>query len=141
MISIMLRCILRSMAAGWFCSVCLLAADISGIWAGQDQGRRGEPQDIALRFRQSGQTITGKLFGDEFDLPISDASVTGDQIRFTVTTTNYYSGSKTVFIYTGTVKDGEMELVRERVPTPEDKAAKRPDAAPPKQTLKLKRIG
>jgi hypothetical protein len=138
----MLRCIFRSIVGVWLCSVCLLAADISGIWAGQDQGRRGEPQDLAFRFRQSGQTFTGKLFGDEFDLPISDASVTGGQIRFSVTTTNYYSGSKTVFVYTGTVKDGEMELVRERVPAPEDKAAKSPAANPPnKQTIKLKRIG
>src|SRR5215472_2037218 len=114
-----------------------LAAEITGIWVGQDQGRQGQLQDIALRFKVHGATITGTLFGDEFDIPITEAVVTGDQIQFTVTTTNYYSGSKIVFRYTGTVKDREMELVRERVPSPDDKA---PNRGPGKQMLKLKRI-
>ena len=114
-----------------------LAADISGIWAGQQQGRRGEPEDIAFRFKVDGPSLTGKVFGDEFDLPITEASIEGDQIRFVVVTTNYYSGTKSRFIYTGTVKGQEIELVRERVPTPEEKAANRPV---PKQTLTLKRL-
>jgi hypothetical protein len=136
-ISTMIRRIARSILCVGFFTFFLTAADITGIWAGQDQGRRGEPLDVAFRFRQTGQTLTGKLFGDEFDLAIQDASVAGDLIRFTVTTTNYYSGAKSIFIYTGTVNGGEMELIRERVPTAEDKAANRPIV---KQTIKLKRI-
>jgi hypothetical protein len=115
----------------------VFASDVSGIWIGQEQGRRGEPQDIAFRFKMNGSTLTGTLFGDEFDIPIGEASIDGDQIRFTVTTRNYYSGSKTVFRYTGVVNERELELVRERVPTPEDKT---PNRVPAKQTLKLKRI-
>jgi len=116
----------------------LPGADISGVWMGRDAGRRGEPQDVAFRFTVEGEVLKGKMFGDEFDLPITDGSLSGDQVRFTVTTRNYYSGSKTVFIYTGTVKDGEMELSRERVPNPDDKGTNR--AGPSKTTLKLKRI-
>ena len=52
-------------------------------------------------------------------------------------TTNYYGGTKVKFTYTGTIKGGEMELVRERVQTAEDKSANRPAV---KQTLKLKRV-
>ena len=133
----MIRRIALSVLCVGFFSISLAAADIAGIWVGQDQGRRGEPLDVAFRFTQTGQTVTGKLFGDEFDLPILDASVSGDQIRFTVTTTNYYSGAKSVFIYTGTINGREMELIRERVPTAEDRASNRPIG---KQTLKLKRI-
>ena len=114
----------------------MAAADINGIWVGQQMGRRGEPEDLSFRFKQNGQSVTGKMFGDEFDLPISEGSLSGDQIRFIVTTTNYYNGTKTKFIYTGTVKGSELELVRERVPTPDDKAASKTA----KQTLKLKRI-
>src|SRR5436305_11477472 len=103
MISLMMCRLMVSMfTVGLFASVAL-AADISGIWAGQDSGRGG-PQDIAFRLKAQGATLTGTMFGDEFDLPISEGSITGDQIRFTVTTTNYYSGSKTVFRYTGTIK-------------------------------------
>ena len=118
-------------------ATCVLAADITGIWTGQQQGRGGAAEDVAFRFKLDGKSLTGKMFGDEFDIPIAEASVSGDQVRFTVTTTNYYSGTKVRFVYTGAVNGAEMELVRERVQTPEDKAANRPVA---KQTLKLKRL-
>src|SRR5438270_13601973 len=106
------RCVLGFLlVANW-----VLAADIAGIWAGQQQGRLGQPEDVAFRFKLDGQTLTGKMFGDEFDIPIGEASVSGDRVRFTVTTVNYYSGTKVNFAYTGIVKGGEIELVRERVP-------------------------
>jgi hypothetical protein len=116
----------------------LLASDLTGIWVGQQPGQNGQVNDVALRLKLDGQSLTGKLLGDEFDIPIADASVTGDQVRFSVTTTNYYSGGKTKFLYTGVVKGAELELVRERVPSPTD----RPNAnrVPQKQTLKLKRL-
>jgi hypothetical protein len=119
-------------------AVSALASDITGIWAGQQEGRRGGVEDVAFRFKLEGQSLTGKMFGDEFDIPIGEASLTGDQVRFTVTTTNYYSGNKITFTFTGAIKGTEMELVRERVQTPEDKAANRPIS---RQTIKLKRLG
>jgi hypothetical protein len=113
-------------------------SDLTGVWVGQVPGRNGGVDDVAFRFKLDGQTLTGKLMGDEFDIAIGDASVNGDQVRFTVTTTNYYSGGKTKFLYTGTVKGAELELVRERVPAPDDRP--NPNRLPPKQTIKLKRI-
>jgi hypothetical protein len=115
----------------------LLATDITGIWTGEQQGRRGQPEEIAFQFKVQGSSVTGKLFGDEFDLAVTDATLSGDQIRFTVTTVNYYSGGKTKFIYSGTIKGSEMELTRERVPSPTDPPTDRPQM---KQTLKLKRL-
>ena len=115
----------------------LLASDLSGIWTGQQQGRRGDAEDIAFRFKVDGQTRSGKLFGDEFDIPITEASLSGSDVRFTVVTTNYYSGTKSKFVYTGTIKGQEMELIRERIQTPEEKAANRPVF---KQTIRLKRL-
>jgi hypothetical protein len=114
------------------------ASDLTGIWVGQQPGRNGGVDDLAFRFKLDGPNLTGKLLGDEFDLAIADASVTGDQVKFTITTTNYYSGGKTKFQYTGTIKGDELELVRERVPSPDD----RPNAnrQPNKQTIKLKRL-
>ena len=94
-------------------------------------------EDIAFRFKLDGQSLTGTIFGDEFDIPITEASLSGDQVRFTTVTTNYYNGTKAKFTYTGTIKGAEMELVRERVQTPDEKAANRPVA---KQKLKLKRL-
>jgi hypothetical protein len=121
-------------------AACLPASEIDGIWVGQQQGRRGEPEDLAFRFKLDGQVLTGKMFGDEFDLPISDGSFSGDQIRFVVTTTNYYNGTKTRFVYLGAIKNGEMELTRERIQTADEKAANRNPGNVGKQTLKLKRF-
>lgn len=117
----------------------VMAADITGIWAGQQQGRNGQLDDVAFRFKVDGQTLTGKMFGDEFDLPIAEGTVSGDQVRFTVITTNYYNKTATTFIYTGTLKGSELELVRERVATPQDTPAVNRQQ-PGKLTLKLKRL-
>jgi hypothetical protein len=116
----------------------MMAADITGIWAGQQQGRLGQSEDVAFRFKLDGQKLTGTMFGDEFDIPVGEGSVSGEQVRFTVTTTNYYSKTKQTFIYTGTIKGSEMELVRERVASSEDRTAAK--QGPGKQTLKLKRL-
>jgi hypothetical protein len=114
------------------------AADIDGIWVGQQPARNGEVEDVAFHLKSNGSSITGKMFGDEFDLPITEGSVFGDQVRFMVTTTNYYNGTKTQFIYTGTIKDGVLELVRERVPSSDSRPAGK--NGPGRQTLKLKRL-
>jgi hypothetical protein len=133
-----LRLIARSVLAVLLFAVYVQAAEVDGIWVGQQQGRRGEPEDLAFRFKLDGQVLSGKMFGDEADLPISEGTFSGDQIRFVVTTTNYYNGTTTKFIYSGAIKNGEMELTRERVQTAEEKAANRNTAG--KQILKLKRF-
>src|SRR5713226_2809579 len=130
----MSRRIARAVLAFCLLATWALAAAVTGIWTGQQPGRGGAIEDVAFRFKLDGQSLTGKIFGDEFDLPITEASLSGDQVRFTVITTNYYTGTKVKFTYTGTIKGAEMELVRERVQTPEDKSANRPIV---KQTLKL----
>jgi len=136
MILLMLGRLLRLTIGVWLCAVVLFASEIDGIWVGQQQGRAGM-EEVAFRFKLDGQSLKGTLFGDEFDLPISEGSFSGGQIRFVITNLNYYSGAKTVFVYTGSLKAGEMELVKERAPAPEDSAAKRPIT---KQTLRLRRI-
>src|SRR5882757_7521974 len=100
----MSRRVARAVVALLWFATCVPAADITGIWTGQQQGRGGAMEDVAFRFKLDGQSLTGKLFGDEFDLTITEASLSGDQVRFTVVTTNYYGGTKVKFTYTGTVK-------------------------------------
>jgi hypothetical protein len=134
------RPIVRAVLAALLLAACLPASEIDGIWVGQQAGRRGDLEDQAFRFKLDGQVLTGKLFGDEFDLPISEGSLSGDQIRFVITTTNYYNGTKTRFIYIGAIKNGEIELTRERIQTAGEKAANRNPGNAGKQTLKLKRF-
>jgi hypothetical protein len=116
----------------------MFAGDLTGIWSGQAPGRRGDKEDVAFQFKVNGSTVTGKMFGDEFDLPLEEASVSGSQVKFTVTTTNYYSRSQVKFVYTGTIKGDEIELARTRV-------GGAPAEAPPtgqnlQQTFTIKRL-
>jgi hypothetical protein len=113
------------------------AADLAGIWAGQAPGRGGVKQDIAFELKVTGQQLSGRMFGDEFDLPLEAGQISGDLVRFTIVTTNYYSGTKSTFVYTGTVTNGELELTRERILSPVEKKPERENL---KQTLKLRKL-
>jgi hypothetical protein len=100
--------------AGFTIAATMFGADLTGIWAGQAPGRRGDKEDVAFQFKVNGSTLTGKMFGDEFDLALEDGSVSSNQIKFTITTTNYYSGSQVRSVYTGTIKGNEIEITRAR---------------------------
>ena len=91
------------------------AADLSGIWIGQIPGRRG-PTDVAFDFSQNGKALTGKLYGDYGSTPISEAVLAGDLLTFVVAT-NEQAGNQineTRLRFTGNIRDGEIELTRER---------------------------
>ena len=127
----------RSVLFGLLAAGAVAAADLTGIWTGQAPGRRDQMEDLAFQFKVEGQMVTGKLFGDEFDLPIEEGVLTGDQVRFVVTTTNYYSGNKTQTAFTGTIRGSELELTRERLPAPGEDTTKREN---PKHTFTLKKL-
>lgn len=128
----------RSLALLAIAALTLPAAEVSGIWMGQMLGRRDNKEDVAFHFKQSGAALTGKLFGDEFDLAVEDGSVSGEKVKFIVTTTNYYNGVKVRFQYAGTLKGEEMELTRSRIgePTVENPS----NRVIPPQTFTVKRL-
>ncbi len=117
-------------------------ADLAGVWMGEAPGRNGEKQDIAFLFKVVKGTLSGVLLGEEFDLPVEDLKLDGEKISFTVTTTNYYSGSRQTMNYTGTASPKEIVLTRQRKDAP-DKVPVDPPAADRrggKQVVTLKRI-
>lgn len=115
-----------------------VVADLNGIWTGQAPGRRGTKDDIAFQFKVTrAGDITGKLFGDEIDLPIDEASLVGDKLKFSITTTNYYSGTKVKFLYTGTIRGDQIELTRERM---SNSGEERQAEEPTKHTFTLKKL-
>jgi hypothetical protein len=108
-------------------------ADFSGIWTGTTTDRNGDLQDLSFRFTQSGDKVTGKMYGDNESTPIESVNIVGDQISFMVTTE--LNGAISKFLYTGTIQGGEMDLLRKRVgvkpdpAVPEKPAALEKDAA------------
>lgn len=99
-------------AAGLLVASTILGADLSGIWAGRIPGRGGDLQDIAFKFKQSGDELTGKMYLDSDELPISDGRISGDQISFTVSADT--NGRPAKFRFTGLIKGTELQLTRER---------------------------
>jgi hypothetical protein len=93
----------------------LFGADLSGIWTGQTVDRNGDPQDVSFRFNQSGDRITGKMYGENESTPISEGKVDGDTIHFVVVTE--LNGQINRMIYSGRIlseKGDEIEITRER---------------------------
>jgi hypothetical protein len=127
-----------------FSVVSLRAADISGIWLGSlnGGGRRNQVQDFAFQFVQKGTTLTGKLYLDYSSTPILKGTIDGDHITFQVVAREQAGNeiNQSVLRFTGTLKDGEIEITRERE---EIRAAGNSGAAfakPGAQTFRLKRL-
>jgi hypothetical protein len=105
-----------------FASICLLAAaasgaDLSGIWTGQIIGRFDEVQDLAFRFVQNGPVLTGKMYGEIESQPVNEGKIEGDQITFMIGTE--MNGGRSRFLYTGTIKDDDLHLTRQRILPPD----------------------
>jgi hypothetical protein len=135
---------LAALTIGLMASVMLAdAADISGIWLGSlTGGRRNQVTDFAFQFLQKGNVLTGKLYLDYNSTPILKGTIDGDKIAFQVIAREQSGNeiNESVFKYTGTIKDGEIEISRERE---EIRAVGNAGAAfvrPGAQTFKLKRL-
>ena len=92
-----------------------VAADVSGIWTGQVT-TRGGTQDVTLKLEQQGTKLTGKLYDDRGSSPISEGKAVGDVVIFVVAVQEQ-SGNQindTRLRYTGTLRDGTLELARDR---------------------------
>lgn len=98
-------------------AMALPAADVTGTWLGSvTTGRRNTIVDFAFRLEQKGTALTGKAYLDYGAVPILKGSVDGDKISFEMVAReqNGNEVSESVFRFSGTAKDGEMELTRDR---------------------------
>jgi hypothetical protein len=101
----------------WGVLVCLvaamvaLAADASGTWTYQTEGRRG-PQSVTLTLKASGESLTGSISGGRGGaVEISDGKVNGDDISFTVV--REFNGNQITTKYTGKVSGDTLNLTIE----------------------------
>jgi hypothetical protein len=77
----MIRHILVTALAG---AALLLAADPTGTWAGDQPGRDGNTYNITFKLKADGARLTGTMGGDQFEQPIQNGEIHGDDISFTV---------------------------------------------------------
>ena len=77
----MIRRILLTALAG---AILLLAADPTGTWTGDQPGRDGNTYNITFKLKAEGAKLTGTMGGEQFEQPIQNGEVHGDDISFTV---------------------------------------------------------
>lgn len=107
---------MRLAAFALLLSLGLAGADLSGIWVGKLPTRNGDFVDIAFQFSQSGTKLSGKLYGDYRSSPIVEGIVAGELVTFVVAASEQAGNqiNESRLRFTGSMKDGEIELVRER---------------------------
>ena len=141
---------MRQLAGLLLFSLSLSGADLTGIWAGQMPARNNEMLDVAFQLVQKGSTLSGKLYGDYRSMPIVEGSVEstpeGEKVTFVVLAQEQAGNqiNETRLRYTGLLKDGVMELLRERESSKNagngGGTQTRNSPQTQKQTLKLKRL-
>ena len=90
------------------------AADVSGKWVYEQQGRGGgNPVQVTLTLKADGAKLTGNVSrpgrdGNVMETPITDGTVNGDNVTFK--TENNFGGNTMTTQYSGTVSGSEMKL-------------------------------
>ena len=93
-------------------TLALQAADISGKWTAQVPGRDGQTREATFTFKVEGEKLTGTTSGRNGDVAITDGTVKGDAIAFTVVMN--FQGNEVKMLYKGTVAAEEIKFTRQR---------------------------
>ena len=88
-------------------AIVALAADATGKWTFEQQGRNGA-QTVTLNLKADGGKLTGTVSGRGGDTEISDGKVEGDNVSFVVV--REFNGNKITAKYSGTVSGDELKL-------------------------------
>jgi hypothetical protein len=91
----------------------LMAADVTGKWSAEMQGRNGQTRNVNFNFKQDGSTLTGTLAGAMGgEAEIANGKVDGDNISFDVT--REFQGNTVKIHYTGTVEGDSIKMKSQR---------------------------
>jgi len=107
----------RLLTALLLTAIALPAADVTGTWLGTSTfGRRNQVQDFAFRFVQTNSAVTGKVYLEYGSTPILKGVVDGDKLSFEIVAREQNGNeiNEAVFRFTGVIKDGEIEITRQR---------------------------
>ena len=100
------RLLLTILACAAFAGL-LLAADISGNWAGT-MAFGDQQVPLSYTFKVDGDKLTGAVHSPQGDLPLIEGKVDGDKITFAVSVD--MGGNATKFVSSGVVKGEEIAL-------------------------------
>jgi hypothetical protein len=85
----------------------VVAADATGKWTFEQQGRNGA-QTVTLNLKADGSNLTGTISGRGGDTEISNGKIDGSNVSFSVT--REMQGNKFETKYSGTLSGDELKL-------------------------------
>jgi len=90
---------LKLIVAGCVATLTMMAADATGKWTAETQGRNGNAMTVTINLKADGDKLTGTVSGRNGDIDISNGKMDGDSVAFDVvrefngnTMTQHYSG-------------------------------------------------
>jgi hypothetical protein len=95
---------MRLALAGVLATAAIWAADPSGKWTAETQGRNGNTMTVTMNLKADGDKLTGTVSGRMGDTDISDGKVDGDNVSFSVV--REFNGNKIKQNYKGKL-DGD----------------------------------
>jgi hypothetical protein len=95
---------MRLALAGVLATAAIWAADASGKWTAETQGRNGNTMTVTMNLKADGDKLTGTVSGRMGDTDISDGKVDGDNVSFSVV--REFNGNKIKQNYKGKL-DGD----------------------------------
>ena len=101
----------RILVAALLGATLLLAADPTGTWNADQPGRDGNTYNITFKLKADGAKLTGTMGGDQFEQPIQNGEIHGDDISFTV---HLEFGDGIDLKYTGKVATDKIDFKVQR---------------------------
>ena len=93
-------------------AVSAFAADVTGKWSAEVQGRGGQTRTVNMNLKAAGTALTGTVGGPQGDTEITNGKVDGDTVSFTVV--REMQGNTMKMNYKGTVSGDEIKFKVER---------------------------
>jgi len=104
-------------------AIAVYAADVTGKWSFDTQGRNG-PMTQTLTLKQDGGSLSGTVTGGRGgEVQISDGKVDGNNVSFSVV--REFRGNQMTIKYHGVISGDEMKLTIETGRGPQEVTAKR----------------
>jgi hypothetical protein len=93
-------------------TLCLMAAELSGKWTFEQEGRNGAVQ-VTLNLKTDGGALSGTVTrpgreGNAMETPITDATIDGNRIAFSVK--REFNGNSFVTTYKGALDGDSLKL-------------------------------
>jgi hypothetical protein len=91
----------------------LMAADVTGKWTAEVQGRNGQTRNVSFAFKQDASTLTGTMVGPMGrEVELKNGKVDGDNLSFDVNME--FQGNAVTIHYTGTVEGDSIKMKSQR---------------------------